>query len=111
MTGGASKESSPSFRGISAPLSTGNLATLAVRWRLRTQLDQRFGMISDLLGVPGQGSLHPRLLVLRLATIFGTIFWLAARRASFSLLGDSLIENRRLGSRQRHRPARRNHIK
>src|SRR5262244_2883594 len=45
------------FRSVSTP--TGNLATLVVRWRLRTQLDQRFPMISDLLGVADQGPLHP----------------------------------------------------
>jgi len=64
-------------------------------------------MISDLLGVTDQGPLDPRLLALRL----GTIFWVAARLVSFSLLGDSLIEDWGLGSRQRHRPARRNHVK
>src|SRR5262249_59097542 len=50
--------------------SRGNLATLAVRRHLRMPLDQRFPMISDLLGVTDQGPLHPRLLALRLGTIF-----------------------------------------
>src|SRR5215470_46220 len=105
----------PFIEGNFRSLSTGNLATLAVRRRSRTQLDLRFRMISDLLGVTHQGPLHPRRLALRLGaifgTIFGTIFWLAARPVSFSLLGGNLVKDWGLGSRQRHRPARRNHIK
>ena len=64
-------------------------------------------MVSDLLGVTDQGPFHPRLPVLRL----GTIFWVAAGLLSFSLLGDSLMEDWGLGPRQRHRPAGRNHVK
>src|SRR5262245_24318122 len=104
---GCAPKELPLLRGIFALYRTGNFATLAVRRRLRTQLYQRFPMISDLLGVTGQGLLHRRLLALRL----GAIFWVAARLVSFSLLGDSLMEDWRLGSRQRHRPARRNHVK